>query len=131
MGRGTPLNDVDIYIHGAAEHTKDHLTEMRKIISETVPEATEYVTYGIPSYKLSGMLIGFGAFKSHISLFMMNGSFLANPPFDLSKYPQTKSAIHFSYEKKLPVTLIKKIIKARLVENKANEQIKAEKKKKK
>ncbi|HRF77848.1 MAG TPA: hypothetical protein PLB46_14820, partial [Chitinophagales bacterium] len=55
----------------------------------------------------------------------------ANKSIDLSKYPQTKSAIHFSYKEKLPTTIIKKIIKARLVENIAKEKIKAEKKAKK
>lgn len=125
------INEVDAYIQAAPELALPHLKTIRQLIQSTVPKAEEYVSYGIPSYKLNGPLIGFGAFKGHISLFMLNGSFLSNPPFDLSKYPQTKSAIHFSYKEKLPSTLIKKIIKARLVENIAKEKIKAEKKAKK
>lgn len=125
------INEVDAYIQAAPELALPHLKAIRQLIQSTVPKAEEYVSYGIPSYKLNGPLIGFGAFKGHISLFMLNGSFLSNPPFDLSKYPQTKSAIHFSYKEKLPSTLIKKIIKARLVENIAKEKIKAEKKAKK
>lgn len=127
----TKWNEVDVYIQSAAAIAQPHLNAIRQIIQATAPKAEEYVSYGIPSYKLYGPLIGFGAFKSHISLFMLNGSFLSNPPFDLSKYPKTKSAIHFSYDEKLPITLIKKIIKARLVENIAKEKIKAEKKTKK
>ena len=125
------INEVDVYIQAAPELALPHLKAIRQLIQSTVPKAEEYVSYGIPSYKLNGPLIGFGAFKGHISLFMLNGSFLSNPPFDLSKYPQTKSAIHFSYKEKLPSALIKKIIKARLVENIAKEKIKAEKKAKK
>ncbi|MBK9554800.1 MAG: DUF1801 domain-containing protein [Chitinophagales bacterium] len=125
------INEVDAYIQAAPELALPHLKAIRQLIQSTVPKAEEYVSYGIPSYKLNGPLIGFGAFKDHISLFMLNGSFLSNPPFDLSKYPQTKSAIHFSYKDKLPSALIKKIIKARLVENIAKEKIKAEKKAKK
>ena len=125
------INEVDAYIQAAPELALPHLKAIRQLIQSTVPKAEEYVSYGIPSYKLNGPLIGFGAFKDHISLFMLNGRFLSNPPFDLSKYPQTKSAIHFSYKDKLPSALIKKIIKARLVENIAKEKIKAEKKAKK
>ncbi|MFZ1592356.1 MAG: DUF1801 domain-containing protein [Chitinophagales bacterium] len=125
------INEVDAYIQAAPELALPHLKAIRQLIQSTVPKAEEYVSYGIPSYKLNGPLIGFGAFKGHISLFMLNGSFLSNPPFDLSKYPQTKSAIHFSYKDKLPSALIKKIIKARLVENIAKEKIKAKKKAKK
>ncbi len=125
------INEVDAYIQAAPELALPHLKAIRQLIQSTVPKAEEYVSYGIPSYKLNGPLIGFGAFKGHISLFILNGSFLSNPPFDLSKYPQTKSAIHFSYKDKLPSALIKKIIKARLVENIAKEKIKAEKKAKK
>ncbi len=124
-------NDVDVYIQTAPGFALPHLNAIRQLIQSSVPKAEEYVSYGIPSYKLNGPLIGFGAFKDHISLFMLNGSFLSNPPFDLSKYPQTKSAIHFSYKEKLPATIIKKIIKARLAENIAKEKIKAEKKTKK
>ena len=102
------INEVDAYIQAAPELALPHLKAIRQLIQSTVPKAEEYVSYGIPSYKLNGPLIGFGAFKG-----------------------QTKSAIHFSYKDKLPSALIKKIIKARLVENIAKEKIKAEKKAKK
>ena len=80
------INEVDAYIQAAPELALPHLKAIRQLIQSTVPKAEEYVSYGIPSYKLNGPLIGFGAFKDHISLFMLNGSFLSNPPFDLSKW---------------------------------------------
>lgn len=126
-----PITTFQEYFDAAPAHGKAHLVALNNIILSVVPDAEPYFSYGIPSYRKHGGLVGMGVFKDHISLFMLNGSFLSKPPFDLSKYQQTKSAIHFSYKEKLPATIIKKIVKARLVENIAQEKIKAEKKAKK
>lgn len=125
-----PVTTFQEYFEVAPAHGKAHLAELNKLILSVVPDAEPYFSYGIPSYKKHGGLVGMGVFKDHISLFMLNGSFLAHTNLDLSAFEQTKSAIHFPYTKKLPATIIKKIVKARLVENIATEKIKAAKKKK-
>ncbi len=125
-----PVTTFQEYFDTTPEHGKVHLSELNQLILSVVPDAEPYFSYGIPSYKKHGGLVGMGVFKDHISLFMLNGSFLAHTNLDLSAFDQTKSAIHFPYTKKLPATIIKKIIKARLVENIAAEKIKAAKKKK-
>jgi uncharacterized protein YdhG (YjbR/CyaY superfamily) len=58
-----------------------------------------------------------GACKSFCSFYAMSGSLLGKFKDELKEFEQTKSAIHFTAEKPIPIPLLKKIIKARIVEN--------------
>jgi len=69
----------------------------------------------------------FGAWPKHCSLYAVSKELLALHADELKNYKISGTTIHFTPEKPLPLTLIKKIIKARV---KANSERVALKKKK-
>ncbi len=104
---------VEAYMAAAPREVRDRLKELRAIIRSTAPTAGERLSYGMPFYDYKGRLVYFAAAKTHIGLYIP-------PPIiqehqrELQVYVTTKSAVHFPIEKKLPVVLIKKLVRARM-----------------
>ncbi|MBD8348086.1 iron chaperone [Dysgonomonas sp. HGC4] len=107
---------VDEYIAAASPLVKEYLVQLRSIIKQTVPQAEECISYEMPAYKLNGILIYFGGFSKHVSLFPGAEAIEAFKD-ELVDYKTSKGTIRFSLDKPLPITLIKKIIKYREKEN--------------
>jgi uncharacterized protein YdhG (YjbR/CyaY superfamily) len=105
--------DVDSYIASAPKEVRSKLEDIRKSIKEVAPTAEERISYGMPYYDYKGRLVWFAIMKTHIGLYL-------RPPIieehkrELSAYKTTKSAIHFPLDKKLPIALIKKLVRARM-----------------
>lgn len=124
------FNEVDDYINAYPPAFQARLQELRKVIRAAAPKAEELISYGMPAYKLHGMLVYFGANKAHIGFYP--GGKLSHLDESLqqeiSTYKGTPASIHLPYEKAIPKTLIAKIVKYRAGENEANAILKAEKK---
>lgn len=89
---------------------------MRAIIRSVVPrEATETISYKIPAFRHGKILVWYAAFSKHVSLFP-GASIIEEFKDDLTGYTLSKGTIQFPLDKPLPVTLIKKIVKARVAE---------------
>jgi uncharacterized protein YdhG (YjbR/CyaY superfamily) len=110
--------DVDEYIARAPKDVQDKLKEIRVAIREAAPTALESISYGIPYYDYKGRLAWFGFAKAHIGLYV-------RPPVieehkkELADYETTKSTVRFPLDRKIPVPLIKKLVKARMKKNEA------------
>ena len=109
---------VDEYIANFSGETKKRLEVIRKTIKDTVPEATEKISYGIPTFYLNGNLVHFGGFKTHIGLFPGPVA-VAEFKKELSDYKTSKGTIQLPLDKPLPLDLIKKITKVCVQRNKA------------
>jgi len=113
--------DVDSYIASAPKEMQSKLEEIRKAIIEVAPTAEESISYGMPYYDYEGRLVWFAIMKTHIGLYL-------RPPIieeykrELSAYKTTKSAIQFRLDKKLPIALIKKLVRARMKINEAEKR---------
>jgi len=83
---------------------------------KAAPRARETISYGIPTYKLNGNLVHFGAFKDHVSFFPTSSGVNAFKK-ELSKYRVAKATIQFPLDKPLPLGLIKRIVTFRVKEN--------------
>jgi uncharacterized protein YdhG (YjbR/CyaY superfamily) len=80
-------------------------------------ETTEVISYGIPMFKYNGMLVGFAAFKGHCSLFPTGSGVIEKFQKELQAYSTNKGTIRFSPDKPIPDALVKKIVRARVNEN--------------
>ena len=115
MKRKLPDN-VDEYIATFSEDVQGVLEAVRKTIKNTVPEAEETISYGMPAYRYYGMLVYFAAYKNHIG-------FYATPTGhkkfekELAHYNQGKGSVQFPLDKPMPIELIEKIVKFRMKEN--------------
>ena len=117
MGSNAPKS-VDEYLAGIPEPAQSTLRHIRKVIQSVVPkQTTEVISYGMPVFKLNGMLVGYAAFKKHCSLFP-TGSGVEKFAAELKGYSTDRGTIRFPADKPLPDALIKKIVRARVAENK-------------
>jgi len=113
----TPPTTVDAYLAAVPEPARSTLSKVRAVIRSVVPaEATEAISYGIPSFKYKGSLVWFAAFADHCSLFP-GASVIKAFKNELKDFPTSKGTIQFPVDKPLPAALLKKIVKARLAEN--------------
>jgi uncharacterized protein YdhG (YjbR/CyaY superfamily) len=110
--------DIDEYLAGVAEPARTTLNKVRAAIRSAVPpEATEAISYRMPTFKYKGSLMAFGAFKKHCSLFPMSMAVIAAFKDELKGFPTSKGTIHFPLDKPLPAALLKKMVKARVAQN--------------
>lgn len=108
---------MDAYLAKVPEPARGTLEKMRAMIRAAAPkEATEGISYGMPAFKYGKPLAAYAAFKDHCSLFPMSGAVTAAMKDELKDYVTSKGTIQFPLQKPMPVTLVKKIVKARLAE---------------
>jgi uncharacterized protein YdhG (YjbR/CyaY superfamily) len=108
---------IDEYLAGVKGENRKALDDLRAKIRKIVPKAEECISYGIPAFKLDGEVIaGFCARAKGCSYFPFSGSTLEALAKDLKGYSQTKSSLHFDPAKGLPVSLVRKLVKARIAE---------------
>lgn len=107
------MNETEKYIAKFPENVQDILNEIRQIILEEAPEATEKIAYGMPGFYLNKKpLVYFAAYKNHIG-------FYATPTGheefkkELSVYQQGKGSVQFPLKDEIPYQLIRKIVKFR------------------
>lgn len=106
---------VEQYIAQAPKSMRGKLKELRALVKKTAHGAVERISYGMPFYDYKGRLVYFAAMNGYIGLYIPP-PIIANHAKELRPYKTTKSAIHLPLEK-LPATLIKKLIKARMKHN--------------
>jgi uncharacterized protein YdhG (YjbR/CyaY superfamily) len=111
-----PVKNVDEYIASAPEEVRDMLNEFRTTIKTAAPSARERISYGMPYYHYKGRLVYFGLSRRHIGLYIPT-PIIEEHKNELKSYETTKATIRFPLDKRLPVRLIKKLIKERAKKN--------------
>ena len=109
----TPITD---YIQNAPADVREKLTAMRDAILSIVPEATEKISYGMPTFFLNGNLVHFAAFKNHIG-FYPGADGIANFAAEFGAYKFSKGAVQFPLDQPLPLELVKRITAFRKEQN--------------
>jgi uncharacterized protein YdhG (YjbR/CyaY superfamily) len=109
---------IDDYIAGYPEEVQAILQLIRRTIHETAPEATEAISYRMPTFKLHGNLVHFGAFKSHIGFYPVPSGMEAFKD-ELAAYKQGKGSVQFPLNKPMPLDLIRRMVEFRVQESKA------------
>jgi uncharacterized protein YdhG (YjbR/CyaY superfamily) len=110
--------EVEAYLARVPEPARTTLEKMRAMIRAAAPkEATEKISYGIPSFHYKGALVWYAAFKKHCSFFPMNHSLGDEFAEELKKYKTSKGTIQFPVDEPLPKALVTRIVKARVALN--------------
>jgi uncharacterized protein YdhG (YjbR/CyaY superfamily) len=108
---------VDEYLFQIPEEARAALEDLRKTIKTAAPDATETISYQMPTFKYRGRaLVGFAAFKNHCSLFPYSGKVLDDYQEELGSFKTSKGTIQFTTDRPLPKPLVKKIVKTRIAE---------------
>jgi uncharacterized protein YdhG (YjbR/CyaY superfamily) len=123
MAPGRHFQTIDEYINTFPKEIQDILEKLRQTIQKAAPDATEAISYGIPTFKLHGNLVHFAAYKNHIGFYPTSGPIEAFKK-ELSGYKRSKGTVQFPINQSLPLGLIRTIVKYRVKENAQRQEVK-------
>ena len=108
---------VESYFKGLDGESRAALQKLRETIASAVPQAEEGISYSMPAFKLGGKgLVCYAAFKDHYSFFPMSKQAIELHRDELGDRVTGKGTISFAYSERLPVGLVKKVVKSRVAE---------------
>ncbi|MDP9229975.1 MAG: DUF1801 domain-containing protein [Bacteroidota bacterium] len=108
--------DIDEYITSYPKEIQKVLEQLRATVKKAAPQADEVISYGMPAFKLNGMLVWFAAHSKHIGFYPRVSGIEAFKK-ELSIYKGAKGSVQFPLDNPLPLGLITKIVKFRVIEN--------------
>lgn len=112
-GTTTPA-DIDAYIARFDGEVAARLRRMRAIIAEAAPDATEAISYQMPTFKLHGKnLVHFAGYAHHIGFYPIPSGIEAFQA-ELAPYKQGKGSVRFPLDEPLPEALVRRIVEYRV-----------------
>lgn len=120
---------IDEYIATFPEAMQKLLQSVHETIRSAAPDATEKISYALPTYELHGNLVYFGAAKKHIGFYPRSTTYEAAIP-EAVPYRTSKGTLQFPLDQPIPHDLIRRIVEFRVAENLAKTEAKKAKKKK-
>ena len=104
---------IDEYIAASSDRARPILRRIRSIVRKAAPQATEAISYGIPTFKLDGALVHFAAFRNHIGFYPpVKGD--ARLQRAAKRYAGEKGNLKFPLDEPIPYELIERIVRFRV-----------------
>jgi len=110
------MNETDKYIAAFPDEIQRRLNLIRETIRQAAPEATEKISYMMPTFFLNGNLVHFAGYKNHIGLYPAPSG-MEHYKEELAVYKHGKGSVQFPHDQPLPLDLISAIVKFRVMEN--------------
>ena len=108
------MSVIDRHLKKFSGAQLETLQQLRETILSIVPQANETISYGMPAFEIDGKVIaGFEGFKKHCSYFPHSGSILEGIDGIPEWCEVSKGTLKFPIGKKLPKTLVRKLISVR------------------
>jgi len=107
---------IEEYIDAAPPESQDKLWQMHQCVRKSEAGASESLKWGMPAYSRQKILVAYAAFKHHIGFYPMPSTIKAFAK-DLKNYKTAEGSVQFPLDQKLPLALIKKIVKFRVKES--------------
>ena len=114
-GRTPGEKEVDDFLAAVPEPQQSTLRELRAMLKRILPDGEEKIHYGVPAIQIDGKSIaGYASANKHCSYYPHSGALLEPLANSLAKYNYSQGALHFPVDKCLPISLVRKLVKARL-----------------
>jgi uncharacterized protein YdhG (YjbR/CyaY superfamily) len=112
-----PNLTVDAYIATFPPAVRAVLKRVRATVRAAAPKAEERISYRMPAFFQDGVVIYYAAFKQHLGVFPP----VRDPTLQaaIAPYAGPKGNLKFPFANEIPYALIRRIVKARLRENRA------------
>jgi uncharacterized protein YdhG (YjbR/CyaY superfamily) len=109
---------IDEYLTAVSADQRTALESLRETIHAVAPKIEECISYGIPAFRLNGrFLVFFGAWANHCAFYPGSSATLKEFRDDLKGFKVSRGTIRFTPDNPMSVALVKKLIKARIREN--------------
>lgn len=110
--------DHDDYLSRLPDDKRAALQRLREQVLKSAPGAVECVAWQMPAFRVDGkLLVCYGAAKHHCSLYPMSSDLVEAMAPELEGLDTSKGTIRFRPDEPLPAALVRRIVKARLAEN--------------
>ncbi len=117
MAKRSTANSIDEYIAEFPPETQKVLEELRALIKASARDATETISYAIPTFDLNGRhLVHFAGYAGHVGLYPAPSG-LEEFKEDLKPYKTGKGSVRFPLDQPLPEDLIRRIVEFRAEES--------------
>jgi len=117
MTKRSTANSIDEYIAEFPPETRDLLEKLRALVRAAAPDATEMISYAIPTFDLNGRhLVHFAGYKKHIGFYPVPGGVEEAFKEELAPYKRGKGSIQFPLSRAMPWDLIRRIVEFRVKE---------------
>ncbi len=117
MANDSTASPIDDYIAGFPPETQKVLEEVRALIKSVAPDATETISYAIPTFDLNGHhLVHFAGFANHVGFYPTPSGVEAFKD-ELKPYKSAKGSVQFPLGQPMPMDLIRRMVELRLGEN--------------
>ena len=108
---------VDDYLAALSGEQRKALEQLRKTILAAAPQASECISYRIPTVRLGGkMLVAYGAAANHCA-FYAGAHPIAVHRDELAAYDTGKGTIRFQATRPLPAALVRKLVETRIAQH--------------
>src|SRR5665647_3638111 len=107
------LNNVltfESYFQQFPKDVQEILQKIRQTIQEAATEATEKISYQMPTFYLNGNLVHFAAYKKHIGFYPAPSGIEAFID-QIKIYKYAKGSVQFPLDQPIPYGLITDIVK--------------------
>ena len=116
MDKGKGTQTIDDYIKAFPKDVQKKLQSIRQLVRKLAPEATEKISYQMPTFYLNGNLVHFAAFQNHIGFYPTPVGVSAFQE-ELSRYKNGKGSVQFPMDEAPPMDLIKRMVQFRIDKN--------------
>ena len=110
------FSTIDEYIAQFPQDLQRILQELRVTIRAAAPDASEKISYQMPTFFLNGNLVHFAVQKKHIGFYPAPSGIAAFQQ-ELTAYKSSKGAVQFPIDQPLPLDLVRRIVEFRVAEN--------------
>jgi uncharacterized protein YdhG (YjbR/CyaY superfamily) len=110
--------EVEEYLAAVPEPSRTALESLRQTIREVVPDATESISYQVPTFKFQDRpLVAFGATETGCTFYVMSTNVFNAFKEKVKEFKTGKGSIRFQPDKLIPAEIVQNIVKARISEN--------------
>ena len=108
---------VRAYVAAMPPDVRRAVEQVRALVRAVAPKAVESRSYGIIGYKIDGRAFVYcGGFTHHVSLYPVTAAMRRDHADAIAPFHASKGTLKFPLDQRLPVALIRRLLKTRLAE---------------